>query len=137
LRVDYGAGIRPALVALLTGNIPHLNTKNYGLGVSGGLVFDVSNGKADTSRFGFFGGPSVRLTPWIYLTPGVHFGEFADFPQGFTHPGQVIPANTGTPTPTKRYTGRFAFSITFKIKDLGATTPSTTQAKPQQGGSAP
>jgi hypothetical protein len=83
LRVDYGAGIRPAMAALLTGNIPHLNTKNYGLGLTAGFVFDVSNGKAETSRFGFFGGPSFRVTPWVFLTPGAHFGEFADFPQGF------------------------------------------------------
>jgi hypothetical protein len=130
LRVDYGAGIRPALTALLTGNIPYLNRKNFGLGVTGGLVFDVSSGKADTSRFGFFGGPSVRVTPWIFLTPGVHIGEFADFPQGFNRPGQVIPPNTGTPTPTKRYTGKFAFSITWKIRDLGASTASN-EAKPK------
>jgi hypothetical protein len=47
--------------------------------------------------------------------------EFADFPQGFTQAGQVIPPNTGTPTATKRYTARFAFAITFKVKDLGST----------------
>jgi hypothetical protein len=122
LKVDYGAGVRPALVVLLTGNVPSLNTRNWGIGVSGGPVFDISNGKADTSHFGFFGGLSLRLTPWIYLTPGVHVGEFADFPQGFTYSGQVIPANTGTPTPTKRYTARFAFSLTFKLKDLGSST---------------
>lgn len=122
LNVDYGKGVRPALLVLLTGNIPGLNSHNFGLGLSAGPVFDISNGKADTSHFGFFGGPSVRVTPWIYLTPGVHVGEFADFPQGFTHSGQVIPANTGTPTPQKRYTARLAFSITFKLKDLGAST---------------
>jgi hypothetical protein len=130
LRVDYGAGIRPAMAALLTANIPHLNRKNYGLGVTAGLVFDVLNGKADTSRFGFFGGPSFRVTPWVFLTPGAHFGEFADFPQGFNRSGQVIPANTGTPTPTKRYTAKFAFAITFKIRDLGAPTGSS-EAKPK------
>jgi hypothetical protein len=89
-----------------------------------------SSGKADTSRFGFFGGPSLRVTPWIFLTPGVHLGEFAGFPQGFNRPGQVIPANTGTPIPTKRFTGKFAFSITFKIRDLGASTGSN-EAKPK------
>jgi hypothetical protein len=122
LKVDYGAGIRPALTVLLTGNVPQVNSRNFGLGVSAGPVFDVSNGKADTSRFGFFGGVSVRLTPWIFLTPGVHVGEFADFPQGFTHSGQLIPPNTGTPVATKRYTARFAFAVTFKLKDLGAST---------------
>ena len=122
LKVDDGSGIRPALTVLLTGNVPYVNRHNYGLGVSAGPVFDISNGKADTSRLGFFGGLSLRVTPWIMLTPGVHVGEFADFPQGFTHAGQLIPANTGTPNPTKRYTARFSFAITWKIKDLGAAT---------------
>src|SRR6185369_9169361 len=120
LKVDFGAGTRPALVVLLTGNLPQVNTRNLGLGISGGPVFDISGGKADTSRFGFFAGPSLRITPWIFLTPGFHFGEFADFPEGFSRSGQVIPANTGTPTPVKRFTGRFAFAFTFKLKDLGA-----------------
>lgn len=120
LSVDFGAGTRPALVVLLTGNLPQLNRRNFGLGISGGPVFDIAQGKADTSRFGFFTGASLRITPWVFLTPGVHFGEFADFPAGFTRPGQVIPANTGTPVPVKRYTGRFAFSFTWKLKDLGA-----------------
>ena len=145
LGVNYGAGVRPALVVLLTGNVPSLNTRNWGIGVSGGPVFDISNGKADTSHFGFFGGLSLRLTPWIYLTPGVHIGEFADFPQGFFYPGQVIPANSGTPAPTKRYTARFAFSLTFKLKDLGASTSNNqsnganTAAKAGQpaGGASP
>jgi hypothetical protein len=130
LKVDYGSGIRPALAVLLTGNLPQVNKRNYGLGVSAGPVFDIANGKADTSRFGFFGGISLRLTPWIFLTPGVHVGEFADFPPGFTHAGQVIPPNTGTPTGTKRYTARFAFALTFKLKDLGAST-TTDQTKGQ------
>jgi hypothetical protein len=129
LSVDNGRGTRPALTVLLTGNIPQVNSHNFGLGFSAGPVFDISNGKADTSRFGFFVGPSVRLTPWIFLTPGFHFGEFADFPQGFTHPGQVIPANTGTPVPVKRFTGRFAFGVTFKLKDLGSVITSGNSNK--------
>jgi hypothetical protein len=129
LKVDFGAGVRPALVVLLTGNLPQVNTRNLGLGISGGPVFDISGGKADTSRFGFFAGPSLRITPWIFLTPGFHFGEFADFPQGFSRSGQVIPANTGTPTPVKRFTGRFAFAFTFKLKDLGAVIGSGGENK--------
>jgi hypothetical protein len=129
LGVDYGAGIRPALDALLDYNFPgFILWRQVGLAVTAGPVFDVSGGKADTSKFGFFGGVSLRLSKWVYLTPGVHIGEFADFPEGFTHAGQVIPANTGTPVPNKRYTVRFAFSISFKVKDL--TSPaSNSQAK--------
>src|SRR5579862_8024485 len=87
LKIDDGSGIRPALVALLTANVPQWNRHNFGIGVSAGPLFDISGGKADTSKFGFFGGPSLRLTPWIFLTPGVHVGEFADFPIGFTSAG--------------------------------------------------
>lgn len=134
LKVDYGTGIRPALVVLLTGNIPQVNRRNFGLGISAGPLFDISGGKADTSKFGFFAGPSLRFTPWMFLTPGVHIGEFADFPQGFTHPGQLIPTNTGTPTATKRYTARFAFAITWKIKDLGTSTAQPSGQKATASG---
>jgi hypothetical protein len=133
LKVDDGSGIRPALVVLLTANPPQLNRHNFGLGVSAGPLFDISSGKADTSKFGFFGGLSLRITPWVFLTPGIHVGEFADFPIGFTSPGQVIPANTGTPNPVKRYTARFAFAITWKISDLGA---SSSQNQGQKAGTS-
>jgi len=78
----------------------------------------VANGKADTSKFGVFLGGSMHLWQRLFVTTGVHFGEFADFPQGFNRAGDPIPTNAGTPTGVKRWTGRFALSITFKGKDL-------------------
>ena len=125
LAVDDGSGPRPALVVLLNANPRYVNWRHFGVGLSGGPVFDISNGKADTSRFGFFGGVSLRLTQWLYLTPGVHVGEYAGFPQGFTAAGQVIPPNTGTPVANKHYTARFAFAFTFKLKDIGSATTTT------------
>jgi len=122
LGVDYGAGITPGLVALLNTNPPYVNWRNFGLGISAGPTFVIANGKANTSIFGFFGGLSIRLTPYLYLTPGVQVGQFADFPQGFTHSGQVIPPNTGTPVPNNRYSARFAFAVTFKIKGIGTSS---------------
>jgi hypothetical protein len=140
LGVDGSGRPRPALVALLNYNLPWQPWRNVGFAISAGPVFDISNGKADTSRFGFFGGGSVHLWNRLFLTPGVHIGEFADFPQGFNKPGDVIPANTGTPNPVKRYTARFALGITFKVSELGfgggsstdSTTkkPSSSQPKP-------
>ena len=51
----------------------------------------------------------------MYLTPGFHVGQFADFPAGFTHSGQDIPPSfTGPLTPQTRTTARFAIGITFK-----------------------
>jgi hypothetical protein len=141
LGIDYGRGPRPALAALLNFHPPvsWLDRKQFGIGLSGGPVFDVSNGKADTSRFGFFGGVSLRLGEYVYLTPGVHVGEFADFPQGFTAPGQIIPPNFGTPAGVKRYTARFAFGVTIKLRSiLEAPTkaPADTAASGAKTGSA-
>lgn len=123
LGVDYGRGTRLAMTALLNYNLPFAARNDFGIALSVGPVFDISNGKADTSRFGLFGGVGVRLSKWMYVTPGVHIGEFADFPQGYNRVGQVIPANSGTPAPIKRYTSRFAVAVTFKVKDLWTPTP--------------
>jgi hypothetical protein len=139
LGVDGGGNPRIALMALLNYNLPWQRWRNGGFAISAGPVFDVSNGKADTSRFGFFGGGSVHLWNRLFLTPGVHVGEFADFPQGFSKPGDVIPDKTGTPNPVKRWTARFAFGISFKVSELGfggggsddsTKKPASSQPKP-------
>jgi hypothetical protein len=135
LGVDGGGKPRPALVALLNYNLPWQPWRNVGFAISAGPVFDIANGKADTSHFGFFGGASVHLWNRLFLTPGVHVGEFADFPQGFNKPGDIIPDKTGTPSPVKRYTARFAFAITFKVSGLsfgsGGSTPDAKPASSQ------
>ena len=134
LGVDYRDGPRLALTGLLNIYLPNvivpLNGRRFGLTLSAGPVFDVSNGKADTSRFGLFAGPTLHIRNQFFLTPGVHVGEFADFPQGFTSAGQAIPPNIGTPNAVKRYTARFGFAITYKLKDLGETT-TPSNATPQ------
>ena len=134
LGVDFAGGRRLVLTALLHYNFPVFWRRQIGFGLAAGPVFDITGGKADTSRFGFFAGPSVRLSEWVYLTPGFHIGEFADFPVGYV-PRQVIPTGQGTPVPVKRYTTRFAFGITFKVKDLVGSSSSantTAPAKPDQ-----
>lgn len=127
LGVNDGNGPRPALTALLNFYLPSihglaLSGKKYGLALSAGPVFDISNGKANTSRIGVFSGVSLHLWNQLFITPGVHIGEFAGFPQGYTAAGQVIPPNSGTPAGVSRYTARFGLAITFKIKDFGQTT---------------
>lgn len=68
-----------------------------------------------TTRVGLFAGVSVHFWKYMYLTPGFHVGQFADFPAGFTHSGQDIPPSfTGPLTPQTRTTARFAIGITFK-----------------------
>jgi hypothetical protein len=116
LGVDYSSGVRPALTALLNYHLPlpYTDWPKGGFALSAGPVIDVSSGKADTSRFGFFGGISAHLWNRFWITPGVHVGEFADTPQGFKGAGDIIPPNIGTPVPVKRYTARFAIAITFQ-----------------------
>ena len=133
LHVDGIGSFRPALSALLNYDIPYLpNYKDIGLAVSAGLVLDLANGKADTSNFGLFVGPSVHLFHRFFITPGWHFGQFADYPVGFgQNPSQVITnSNLGSPVPVKRYTGRFAISFTFQIPTPSAKPKANNAAAP-------
>jgi hypothetical protein len=122
-----GRGMRPTLVALFNYHAPwrmgKLNTRDFGFAFSVGPVIEIASGKADTSKFGAFVGGSYHLWQRLFVTAGVHFGEFADFPQGFNAPGNVLPANFGTLSPVKRWTGRFALAVTFQGKDLSGLTP--------------
>ena len=122
-----GRGMRPALVALFNYHVPwsmgKFNTRDFGFAFSAGPVIDFSNGKADTSKFGAYVGGSYHFWQRLFVSAGVHFGEFADFPQGFHVSGDVVPPNFGSPIPVKRWTGRFAFAVTFKGKDLSGLTP--------------
>jgi len=73
------------------------------------------SGSDQTTRVGLFAGVSLHFWKYMYLTPGVHVGQFADFPAGFTHNGQDIPPSfTGALTARPRTTVRFAIGVTFK-----------------------
>lgn len=99
-----------------------------GFSASSGPVFKFG-GTPGVSNFGWFAGVSVSIWHRLFLTPGIHIGEFADYPAGFGN-NTVVPANFGTPTPEKRWTGRFGFSITYRsnslVKSSAGTTPATT-----------
>src|ERR1019366_4945109 len=86
----------------------------------------LGNTSPTVSALGLFFGLSTHLYRSIYLTPGIHIGQFADFPAGF-YPGAVIPNGFGELTPIKRNTARFAIGITFKA---------TTFKKSSQGNGA-
>ena len=102
-----------------------LNGHAWGLALSVGPTYNLSNGKADTSKFGLFAGLSVHIRNQFFLTPGVNLGQYSNWPVGFSKAGQVIPANVGTPTGVSRWTTRFAFALTYKIKDFGQSTTPT------------
>ena len=80
----------------------------------------------DVSNFGFFAGLSLGVNRRLMLTPGFHVGQFADFPLGFSS-GSFVPPNYSPlpPTPIKRWTARFGFSISYRVNSLGTAAPDT------------
>lgn len=93
----------------------------WGWALSAGPVLQLG-GSGETTRAGLFAGISLHLWKYVYLTPGVHIGEFADFPAGFTRSGQDIPSSFTSPlTPRTRTSARFGFAITFKGFSFGSS----------------
>ena len=124
LTVEGNSRATPSIAALLNyslGSIK-LDSENFGLALSAGPVLRLGN-KSEASSFGFFSGISGHLYHRFYITPGFHFGQFADFPVGFNN-GSTVPANFGTLTPVKRWTARFGLALTFKTKDFSGLTDS-------------
>lgn len=118
LVVEGNSSFRPEGVALLnyTLPIPRLDGDTAGVAVSAGPVVRFGSNN-DTAGLGFFLGLSGQLYRNFYFTPGFHFGQFADFPVGFSN-GSTIPANFGELNPVKRWTSRFAFAISFRTKSF-------------------
>ena len=112
-----------ALLNYSLGSI-RLDRDSYGLALSAGPVLKLG-GKSDASSFGFFAGVSGHLYHRFYITPGIHFGQFADFPVGFGN-GSTVPENFGELNPVKRWTTRFALALSFKTKDFSGLTDSDT-----------
>ena len=142
LVVNNNSRIRPGAVALLNYAIPHADSPTVGLALSAGPVITFGGASANVSTLGFFTGVSAHLWHRLYITPGFHFGQFADFPAGFA-PGTPVPTTIATPTAVNRWTGRFAFAITFQTPDFSkltggsSTTTTTTQNPAGQTKAAP
>jgi hypothetical protein len=130
LQVNGVSTLTTYLTGLLNFSLPidhdWFNGERGGIAVSTGPVLRVG-GQSSASAFGWYAGPSYHLYHLIYLTAGIHIGQFAGLPAGFTSPGQTVPSGFPTPTPSNRTTARFGFAITVKAKDL--TTLGTTGAK--------
>lgn len=134
LVVNNNSRIRPGAVALLNYAIPHADSPTIGLALSAGPVITFGGASANVSTLGFFTGVSAHLWHRLYITPGFHFGQFADFPAGFA-PGTPVPTTIATPTAVNRWTSRFAFAITFQTPDFskltgGSSTKTTTSQNP-------
>jgi len=130
-----GTGLaRPIGVALLNYQIPQarwMKNDQMGLSLASGLTFELGSTKSDSSRVGWFGGISLDFYHRLFITPGVHFGEFADFPVGLGK-GSVIPDNFGELNPVKRWTGRFAISITYRTASFGKTAATGESKKSKE-----
>jgi hypothetical protein len=126
LQVNGAGPVNSLLTALVNVKIPCFwpsqpkippcttSPDTWGWMFSIGPAYEVGS-DSQTTRVGLFAGVSVHFWKYMYLTPGIHVGKFADFPPGFTHSGQDIPPSfTGALTPTTRPTARFAIGITFK-----------------------
>jgi hypothetical protein len=137
LVVNNNSRIRPGAVALLNYAIPHADGYSAGLALSAGPVITFGSASANISTLGFFTGISAHLWHRLYITPGFHFGQFADFPAGFA-PGTAVPTSIATPTAVNRWTGRFAFAITFQTPDFsklsGSSATTSTTATPNPAG---
>lgn len=104
--------------ALLNYHFPHINglPRTMGFALSAGPVYTLG-GTPEVSPLGLFVGPSFHLNRSLFITPGVHIGQFADFPAGFA-PGTVIPDQFGELNPVKRMTAHFAFGITYRTNSF-------------------
>jgi hypothetical protein len=122
----------PTLTSLFNFNFPlepfgHTVSSSLGdvrLGISTGPVLRLNSSQA--SSFGWFAGGTLSFYHLLYITPGVHVGEFADFPLGFTASKQPIPAGYGQLNAVTRWTARFGIAITFKGWDVSKTTQGGT-----------
>lgn len=125
LTVEGNSRATPSLVALLNYSLGSigLDHNNAGLALSAGPVLKLGN-QSDASSFGFFAGVSAHLYHRFYITPGIHFGQFADFPVGFRN-GSTVPENFGELTPVKRWTARFGLALSFKARDFSGLTNSS------------
>jgi len=119
LTVDNSGPAQIALAALVNVQIPGCDSDSVGCTFSFGPVYQVASNGGAGSRLGLFTGFSLHLWHYLYLTPGAHIAQFADFPPGFSQAGQPIPSSfTGNLTPITKTGIKFAFAITIKGWDI-------------------
>lgn len=118
LTVGNSRNISVLGAALLNYHFPRFGSvPNWlGLTLSAGPVYTLGD-TPGVSPLGLFVGTSLHLNRSIFITPGVHIGQFADFPTGFA-PGTVIPNQFGDLNPVKRTTAHFAFGLTYRTKSF-------------------
>lgn len=137
LVVENSRNINVLGAALLNYHFPHINRlpRSMGFTLSAGPVYTLG-GTPEVSPLGLFVGPSFHLNRSLFITPGLHIGQFADFPAGFA-PGTVIPNQFGELNPVKRMTAHFAFGITYRTNSFkkSSTASGTANNAASTGGS--
>jgi Abnormal spindle-like microcephaly-assoc'd, ASPM-SPD-2-Hydin len=117
------------LTALLNFHLPvsnnWVNSERYGVALSTGPVLHLG-GQSSASSFGWFGGLSYHINHLVFLSAGLHVGQFAGNPSGFTAANQVVPSNFASPTAQNRTTVRLAFAVTLKAKDFSSLSSGTS-----------
>ena len=134
LTVSNNGPLRTAFTGLVNVSVPGCQTsgESFGCAISVGPAFTLSS-NSNASNIGLFTGFSLHLWHYLYLTPGVHIGQYPGFPAGFTQAEQTIPSSfTGKLDPINRTSVRFAFAITFKGWNL-VKNNSTSQGTSKPG----
>lgn len=117
--------------ALLNYHLPRMSwlPREMGLAISAGPVYTLGS-TPGVSALGLFVGPTMHVNRSIFITPGLHVGQFADFPEGFA-PGTPIPNQFGALHPVTRTTAHFAIGLTYKtasFKSKGGASPPSNGA---------
>jgi hypothetical protein len=132
LVVDGKSGWMPQGLAMLNYKLwVYDGGPQPGFFFSTGPVFKFG-GTPGVSSLGWFTGVSFSLWRRLFITPGLHLGQFADFPAGFTN-GSPIPANFGQLNPVTRWSGRFAIGITFQTNSFVKSNASTSTTSSGSG----
>jgi hypothetical protein len=134
LSVGNNRNINVLGAALLNYHLPRISwlPREMGLALSAGPVYTLGS-TPGVSALGLFVGPTIHVNRSIFLTPGLHIGQFADFPEGFV-PGSIIPDQFGDLHPVARTTAHFAFGLTYRTASFkkaggdggGAADPGTS-----------
>ncbi len=131
LSVEGGHGVPVTGAALLNYKlpIPGLEDSPFQLAWSAGPTFRFAGQSTSASRIGFFTGLSVSLWRRLYLTPGIHWSQFADYPTSLA-PRSFIPDSypDAQLQGVNRGTVKFGIALSFKTNsfdklDIGLRKP--------------
>jgi hypothetical protein len=127
LQVTTTKPARVAVAAVFNVRIPfpylERRSANYRTALTFGPAYQLDAPDQTANRLGFFFGLSLLMYKHFVLTPGVHLAQYSQYPAGFTHDGQDIPASfTGPLTSTSKNTLKFGVLLSFKDWSIVKTT---------------